>query len=107
MKLFFFESGSAVYISVAHGRLFESEDEFYDAYPDKKIEISAMGYHDKSFCKDEIFEVWDVTDDKRFLGKVVRISNMDKFKASLSNWSEKYCALPEYHEIKNVIDSLS
>jgi hypothetical protein len=107
MKLFFFESGSAMFVSVANGKVFDTEDDFYNAYPDRKIEISAVGYHDKSFCKDEIFEVWDITGDKTFLGKVVKISNLDKFVSSLSKWSEKYNTRPEYAGIKEIINTLS
>lgn len=77
---------------LAEAKVFKSEDEL-KAYLKsnnssiQKIDISAMGFHNKSVCKEEFREVWIWTDKQTELaGKVIQVEDKKTFLHSIDKW---------------------
>ena len=79
--------------AIASATVFETDEELKSYFRFEGygiVDISAIGYKSKDICDDEIVEVWGVTgDDKRLLGKVIRVSDEKKFKKSILKWNKK------------------
>lgn len=100
---------------LAEAKVFTSEDELKAYLQSKnssiqKIEIAALGYYNKSVCKEEFREVWIWTADgsNELAGKIIQVEDMKKFFHTLNKWlktmEERYPA--EVVKIKELLSPL-
>lgn len=77
---------------LAEAKVFKSEDELKAYLKSKdssieKIEISGMGFYNKSVCKEEFREVWIWTaEQNKLAGKIIQVEDKKAFLHSIDKW---------------------
>lgn len=82
---------------LAEAKVFHTEDEL-KAYLKEKdsslqsIDIAAVGYCNKTVCKDEFREVWGVYTeaDPKMIGKIIQVEDEHKFLKSINKWVDTF-----------------
>ena len=95
MKLVFLDSCyKTIGQAIANATVYESTDELKAQLRFKgitNVDISAVGFVDKSVCKEEIVEIWGYDNDNHIMaGKMINVKDEKAFKKSISKFAKKY-----------------
>ena len=95
MKLVFLDACyKTIGQAIANATVYESTDELKAQLRFKgitNVDISAMGFVDKSICKEEIVEVWGYENENHIMaGKLINVKDEKAFKKSIVKFAKKY-----------------